>query len=320
MKICAYGECLIDFTPYGISDKGNVTLEQNPGGAPANLAVAIAKQNGESSFLGKVGQDKFGNYLINILMEAGVDTQYIIQSDRYHTTLAFVHLTENGERDFTFYRNPGADVMIESREINFNALDECDIFHFGSLSLTHNPARTTTYEILKYVKNAGKIITYDPNLRMPLWSSVEEAKAQIKKGLDFCDILKVTEEELEFITGITDIKEAMLKLQEEFNISIMLCTRAEKGCICYGNGHWLDVPTFKVNTIDSTGAGDAFFGSFLASLTNKDYKNLNENELREMIIRANASGALATTIKGAIPSLPTLEQVNQFLQEATSEN
>ena len=321
MKTCAFGECLIDFTPMGVSEKKNPIMEQNPGGAPANLAVALARQHGESVFVGKVGKDSFGEFLIDTLKKENVDTQFMVQCEKYHTTLAFVHLQSNGERDFTFYRNPGADVMIESREIDFEVIRTCDLFHFGSLSMTHNPARTTTFELLEYAKRNNKIITYDPNLREPLWKDLDEARRQIKKGLSYCDILKVTEEELLFITKKSNRHEAMEYLSSRYHIGLILCTRAKQGCICLANGIELEVNSFKVNSIDSTGAGDAFFGSFLASFcyNNKPIEQLNKSDLQWMIRRANAAGALATTIKGAIPSLPTSEEVDQFLESRVHE-
>lgn len=321
MKVCAFGECLIDFTPYGVSEKGNFLYEQNPGGAPANLAVAIARQNGKSVFIGEVGQDMFGNFLVETLQKERVDTQGVIFSDRYNTSLAFVQLDSKGERNFTFYRNPGADVMIESRMINFNLINECEIFHFGSVSMTHNPARMTTFELLEYVKKQNKLITYDPNLREQLWQNLDEARYQIRKGLKYCDILKLTEDELCFITGKNCIRESVDCLQAEYDIPLILITRAEKGCLCKAHQHYLEVAAFGVEAIDSTGAGDAFFGSFLAGIcqTLKGKEQITLEELKHCIRMGNAAGALATTVKGAIPSLPTQLQVEQFMKERCNE-
>lgn len=315
MKVCAFGECLIDFTPCGVSDKGNALFEQNPGGAPANLAVAIARQGGHSAFVGKVGQDMFGDFLIDTLKNDQVETRYIVTSERYRTSLAFVHLHDQGERDFTFYRNPGADVAIESREINYEVIQQCDIFHFGSVSMTHNPSRLTTFELLDYAKKQNKIITYDPNLREPLWNDLEEARYQIKKGLHYCDMLKVTDQELRFITEIEDINEALDEIQNTYDIPLVLCTMAEKGCLCKGRTKTFMVDSFPVQAIDSTGAGDAFFGCFLASMCELlDAQKDVSKELENLVRRANAAGALATTVKGAIPSLPTKIQVDEFLK------
>ncbi len=315
MKVCAFGECLIDFTPQGLSEKGNFLYEQNPGGAPANLAVAIARQQGQSVFVGKVGQDLFGDFLVRILKKEGVDTSSVILSHRYRTTLAFVQLQENGERDFSFYRNPGADVAIESREVNFDTLNECGIFHYGSVSMTHNPARQTTFELLEYARRNHKLLTFDPNLRQPLWPNLEEARAQIRKGLEFCDILKVTEEELFFIMEIEDLAQAAEQMRKEYAIPLILITRGQAGCIMKTEHHFISFPGFSVKSVDSTGAGDAFFGSFLASVCRHEHpEQLTVSELSAFVRRANASGALATTVKGAIPSLPTAAQVDEFLE------
>lgn len=319
MKICAFGECLIDFTPVGISENGNTIFERNPGGAPANLAVAATKQGIEASFIGEVGADMFGEFLIETLKNEHVDTQYMIVNERYKTTLAFVQLHE-GERSFCFYRNPGADTMIESRDINYQALDDCDLFHFGSVSMTHNPARTTTFELVKVAKAKGKLISYDPNLRIMLWNDEKVARHQILKGIKQCDILKIADNELIFLTGCSDLQQGARQLVDTYHTPLVLITEGEKGCHALIHNCYVNAPGFTVETKDTTGAGDCFFGSFLASFlkSGKKLQELSPDDVYHMLRLANASGALAVTKKGAIPSLVTTQEAMDLMAGETN--
>lgn len=321
MKICSFGETLIDFTPLGVSDQGNLIFERNPGGAPANLAVAAVRQGVQASFIGKVGDDIFGRFLIDCLNDNAVDTRYMIFNERYKTTLAFVQLDEKGERSFCFYRNPGADTMIESREIDYQAIDECDLFHFGSVSMTHNPARTTTFELANYARSQGKLISYDPNLRIMLWNTPQEARHEILKGMEYCDILKIADNELEFLFGNLPLEEAARKLAVQYSIPLILITEGSQGSHALFHDFMVTAPSFSVDVVDTTGAGDGFFGSFLASFL-KSGKSLNElsgDDVYQMLRLANASGALAVTRKGAIPSLATVEEAISLMSEGQAQ-
>ena len=317
MRICSFGETLIDFTPVGTSDNGNVIFERNPGGAPANLAVAAVKQGVEASFVGEVGDDLFGHFLKHKLEQEGVITDYMVVNARYKTTLAFVDLDENGERSFCFYRNPGADAMIESQSVDLKCIDECDIFHYGSVSMSKNPSRITTFELIKVAKQKGKILSFDPNLRLPLWNSEEEAKEEILQGLQYCDILKVSEEEMLFLTGLSDLQKGAEQLRNQYSIPLILITEGSQGSHALFKDFYINAQGLQVDVEDTTGAGDAFLGSFLASVlkSQKSLEELNGDEIYKMLCLANASAALSVTRKGGIPSLVTTQQAVELMQK-----
>lgn len=317
MKICSFGETLIDFTPVGVSENGNIIFERNPGGAPANLAVAAVKHGVQASFIGEVGDDIFGQFLNEKLKGEGVDTEYMVINSRYKTTLAFVQLDEKGERSFCFYRNPGADTMIESQAVNLRAIDECDIFHYGSVSMTHNPARITTFELIKYAQQKGKLLSFDPNLRMPLWNSEEEARHEIRHGLQFCDILKVAEEELIFLTGCETLEEGARQIAKKYKTPLILITEGSHGSHALIHDYYINAPAFPVSVVDTTGAGDGFLGCFLASFlkSGKTLEQLSGEDVYQMLRLANASGALSVTRKGGMPSLVTTEEAQALLDQ-----
>jgi fructokinase len=315
--VVALGELLIDFTPYGISESGNSLFERNPGGAPANVAVALSKLKNKTAFIGMVGNDEFGTFLKNVLEDNGVNTVGLKFNNKVNTTLAFVHLKSNGDRNFSFYRNPGADMMITTNDIDFDIIGSSKVFHFGSLSLTDEPSRSAALAAVKFAKNNGIIISYDPNLRPQLWKSLELAKEMIVLGLDFADILKVSEEELEFITGTKELNEGTDIL---FNagIRLIMVTLGEKGCFYRYEGGFGLVEAFKVNAVDTTGAGDAFLGAVLHKLSDSSINqivNMKKAEMEEVIKFANAVGALVTTKKGAIPAMPAMDEIDGFIKE-----
>jgi len=315
MKVCAFGELLIDVTPYGLSDKGYPVSEFNPGGAPANVAVALRNLGVPSSFIGQVGDDFYGRFLKSVLDEKGVDTQGLILNPMYPTSLAIVSLGQGGERSFSFYRKNGADVSVAFNPLFQDKIDEADAFHCGSVSLSDEPARSATLDMLKYAHHQGKTVSFDVNLRALLWNDLFEAKQMIERSLPFVDILKVSEEELVFLKADLNEEEALAELTRSHPISMILVTYGEKGSAVYYQHQLIKVPAFKVDAIDTTGAGDAFFGAFLASLygTKKTLESFTANELKAFLRSANACGAIATTKKGAIGSLPTLKQLNEFL-------
>lgn len=314
MKLCAFGELLIDVAPYGLSDRNFPIYEFNPGGAPANVAVAVANLGYQSSFIGQVGNDHFGNFLKNVLLEKKVDTEGLLMSSKYPTSLAIVSIGNNGERSFSFYRKNNADVMVEMNDTFKHKIDEADIFHIGSVSMTDEPGRTTSFKLLKYAKSKHKIISYDPNLRRLLWDNLDEARKVILKGLLYADIVKVSEEELVFLTGINEYESACKWLSDNYPFKLLFVTFGSDGCAIYFKQRYTHIASFKVNAIDTTGAGDGFFGGVLAQLMKRELKldSLTERELYHISVYANACGAFATTRKGAIGSLAYPDDIKQL--------
>ncbi|MCE3199484.1 PfkB family carbohydrate kinase [Paenibacillus sonchi] len=320
VDITAIGEVLIDFTPAGLSEKGEQLFECNPGGAPANVVVVLAKLGKSTAFIGKVGEDQFGEYLTQVLRENGVSTKGLVKESRAKTTLAFVHLREDGDRSFSFYRNPGADMLLGIDDIDLEQIKGTKIFHFGSVSMTHEPSASATLKACVQAKENGALISFDPNLRPALWQDLEQAKTKIKEGLALADIVKISEEELPFITGLTDLEEGTRQIQTQFKVKVVLVTKAEKGCfIRFGPGSkWADVPGYKVDTVDTTGAGDAFLGGFLYQLLERggSIEQIRAQDWIPIVSFANAVGALVTTRKGAIPAIPTYQQAATLVQSA----
>ncbi|WP_027626599.1 carbohydrate kinase family protein [Clostridium lundense] len=313
--VVALGELLIDFTPNGKSEKGCNMFEQNPGGAPANVLALLAKLGKKTAFIGKVGEDQFGLFLKNTLKNLNIDTTGLALSKEFNTTLAFVHLNDNGDRTFSFYRNPGADMMLTKDELRLDLIYNTKIFHFGSLSLTKEPAISATFKALDYAKAKDKLISYDPNLRPALWDNLDFAKAQITKGLYYADILKVSEEELLFITDISDMEKATRYLLDNYDIKFIFVTLGEKGCFYrYGDNYGIVEP-FKVTPVDTTGAGDSFLGAVLYKLMDKDINNLPIDELIKIVRFASAVGALVTTKRGSLSIMPDLNSINNMLNK-----
>jgi sugar/nucleoside kinase (ribokinase family) len=316
--VVALGELLVDFTPAGISESGNVLFERNPGGAPANVVACLAKLGRRTGLIGKVGDDDFGRFLRQVLIDKGVSPQGLLLDPKEQTTLAFVHLQPDGERSFSFYRKPGADTRLRPEEIAQELLDT-RIFHFGSLSLTAEPARSATKAALRLVRDKNILVSYDPNLRPPLWPSLDEARGEMLDVMHMADLVKISLEELEFLTGSTDLEGASQSLQQDYDLKMLLVTLGKEGCyyrlgdLC---GH---VPGFKVRSIDATGAGDAFLGAMLFQIVrlDKDLAAWTADDLVASIRFANATGALATTKKGAIPAMPSLHEIKQLLEETS---
>lgn len=311
--VTAIGELLIDFSPAGQSVQNNPLFEQNPGGAPANVLACLSKLGKQTAFIGKVGADQFGVSLKNTLKQVGVSSRGLIMSEDCHTSLAFVHLSESGDRSFSFYRDPGADLLLTPQEIDHQLIDESRIFHFGSVSMTGEPARSATLAAVKYAREQGKLISYDPNLRIKLWRSEEEAREVILSAMPLADIVKISEEELTFLTDETDLVRGSHLLLDTYDLKLILITLGPDGAYV-GNGKAQAYqPAYAVKTVDTTGAGDAFTGGFLFCLlqSGKSPDQLTENDLNEFVSFGNATGSLATMSKGAIPSLPTLEQVEE---------
>ena len=315
MNVCCFGELLVDVTPYGVSDKGYEVFEFNPGGAPANVACALSILDKRASFIGQVGDDHFGHMLSGVLQEKRVDLEGLLFSKKYLTTLAIVSLQSDGERSFSFYRKDGADVMISTEDIFFMKIDEADVFHFGSFSMTHSPSKETTQKLVAYAKSKGKKISFDVNLRELLWSDLSIAYQEIIKVLPYVDILKVSEEELEFLSKSTNHDESVKKLSATYGVPLILVTYGSKGSAVYFKDEFIHVESFKVDAIDATGAGDAFYGTFLSLLLDKidQFDEVNVEQLTDMVRFANGAGALATLKKGAIGSLPTRSSIQSFI-------
>ncbi len=312
--IVALGELLIDFTPMGPSPSGMPVFEQNPGGAPANVLAAVARLGGSAAFVGMVGEDQFGRFLKETLDKRGISTQGLRFSGVYNTTLAFVHLDHEGNRSFSFYRIPGADYMLKPEDVDLELISQSHIFHFGSLSLTHEPARSATLLAAGEAKRLGKLVSYDPNWRQPLWQDDAAAKAGMEMGLPYADVLKISDDEIRFITGEQDIARAADLLYAK-GTAIVLVTMGAAGCHFRCAAGSAKVPSFAVAVVDTTGAGDAFMGGFLTRLrrSGKGLREFGLAEMVEMVRFSNAVGALCATRKGAISAMPSPEEVEALL-------
>lgn len=317
LDVTAIGEILIDFTPVGVSDQGNPIYEQNPGGAPANVLACLSKLGCSTAFIGKVGEDEFGTFLEKIIKSVGISTDGLVTTGNAGTTLAFVHLDEKGERNFSFYRNPGADLLLHPDEINKRLIDDCAIFHFGSVSLTGEPSRSATLEAVRYASERRKVISYDPNLRLRLWSTTETAKKEILNAMKMADLVKVSDEELSFLTGKSDLFQAAKDLIKNYNLKLLLVTMGAEGAIAYNQNGFVSMPGFAVNVVDTTGAGDAFTAGFLYKLlkSKKRLEELNLYEMKGFLTFANAVGALTTTRRGAISALPNMTEIDTCIAE-----
>ena len=306
--IVAIGEVLIDLTQKGVDELGVGQYAANPGGAPANLAVAASRLGAQTAFVGKVGRDAFGNYLRAVLNENQVDTTGLLADEKEHTTLAVVSVDETGERSFSFYRNPSADVNLKPEEIPEDLLKQTRVLHFGSVSLTAEPARSATVYAAKKARENGCLVSYDPNYRASLWSSEEEAIREMKKALPLCDILKISDEELPLLTGTDDPEEGSKQLAK-LGIRLIFITLGANGAFFRLGEQTGSVPGIKVKVGDTNGAGDTFFGAALSKLVQEDLNTLTLNRLREIAAFANKAASITTSRHGAIPAMPTLEEV-----------
>lgn len=313
--VVALGELLIDFTENGVSEQGNPVLEANPGGAPCNVLAMLNKLGKKTAFIGKVGNDTFGHMLKKTVEESGTDVTNLVMDNDVHTTLAFVHTYPDGEREFSFYRNPGADMMLTKDEVMEDIIKAGKIFHFGTLSSTHEGARLATRYALDVAKENGLLISFDPNLREPLWSSLDDAKREIEYGLSKCDILKISDNELEFMTGTDDYSEGVKILRGKYDIPLIFVTLGKDGSRAYYKDIMVEAPPFtEVKTIEKTGAGDTFGGCALGYILEHGIENLKEENLRELIIFANAGASLITTKKGALKVMPEKSEIEALIK------
>lgn len=314
--VVALGEILIDFTPCGKSEAGQRLFEQNPGGAPANVLTALSKFGRKTAFIGKVGKDMHGNFLKDVLVENKISTEGLIEDENVFTTLAFVGLSDTGERSFSFARKPGADTCLTEAEVKAELISESKIFHIGSLSLTAEPAKSATLKALAIAKEAGCMISYDPNYRAPLWDSREDAIREMRSVLPFVDIMKLSDEETELLTGIVEPEDAAKNLIEQ-GVSIVAVTLGAEGTLIATKDGCVHVPAYKVNAVDTTGAGDSFWGGFLYKLleheTIIDLQKITLEEATDFAKFGNAVASLCVEKRGAIPAMPTLEEVSKRL-------
>ena len=313
--VTALGELLIDFTQNGTSEQGNSLFEANPGGAPCNVLAMLSKLGHKTAFIGKVGKDSFGKQLKKVLAEVGIDATYLYMDDEIHTTLALVHTFADGDRDFSFYRNPGADMMLTEEEIPEDLIRDSKIFHFGTLSMTHEGVRNATKKALDIAKKSGCIISFDPNLRPPLWDSLETAKEQVLYGLNYCDILKISDNEIQWLTGEEDYTLGVQWILERYQIPLILVSMGREGSRAYYKGEMVEVSAFlQKNTIDTTGAGDTFGGCILHFICEYGLENLTKEQLKEMLCFANTAAAIVTTRKGALGVMPTKEEIENLMK------
>ena len=314
--VVALGELLIDFINNGISAQGNPLFEANPGGAVCNVLAMLNKLGHKTAFIGKVGEDIFGHQLKKVLDEINIDTAGLLMDKEVRTTLAFVANDETGERSFSFYRNPGADMMLRADEVSEEAIRSARMFHFGTLSMTHELVREATKRALDMAKENGLLISFDPNLRESLWDTLENAKTQVDYGLHYCDVLKISDNEIQWFTGEEDFDRGIKILQDKYHVPLILLSMGKEGSRAYYKDLRVEVPGFiQENTIDTTGAGDTFFGSCLHFVLEKGLEDLKESDLKEMLTFANAAASIITTRKGALKVMPAEEEVRSLTEK-----
>lgn len=314
--VTALGELLVDFTMNGMSAQQNQLFEANPGGAPCNVLAMLQKLGRKTAFIGKVGNDSFGNMLKDTVNRLGINTDNLLMDDKVPTTLAFVHTAPDGDRSFSFYRNPGADMMLRAEEVSTGLIADSKIFHFGSLSMTDQQAEEATKMAVEAAKNSGALISFDPNLRPPLWDSLDRAKEKIRFGLSQCDILKISDDEIEFLTGTKDIDEGIEQIRKKYDIRLVCATMGKRGSTAYYRDIKTQCPTFlEVRTIETTGAGDTFMACVLDAVLRIGLDSFDERSLSEMLEFANAASSIITTRKGALKVMPEKSEILKLTEE-----
>ncbi|MBR2765439.1 MAG: carbohydrate kinase [Blautia sp.] len=312
--VTSLGELLIDFTENGTSSQGNPIMEANPGGAVCNVLAMLCKLGKKTAYIGKVGKDMFGRQLLDAVRETGIDTRNLIVDPDAHTTLAFVHTYPGGDRDFSFYRDPGADMLLRKDEVQADLIQASRVFHFGTLSSTHPGVREATRYALDVARQAGCIISFDPNLRPPLWRSLDDARAEIEYGLARCDMLKISDNEVEFLFDTTDYDKGAALLEERFHIPLVLITLGREGSRAYYHGMRAEAaPFIQEKTIETTGAGDTFCASSINYVLEHGIEDLKKEQLEELLTFANAAASIITTRKGALRVMPTRQEVLDFI-------
>ncbi len=314
--VVALGELLIDFTENGLSGQGNPLLEANPGGAPCNVLAMLNRLGKKTAFIGKVGNDQFGKMLKEVVEESGTDVSGLAMDEQVHTTLAFVHTFPDGDREFSFYRNPGADMMLTKEEVDPEIIKNARIFHFGTLSSTHPGVREATRYAIDVAKENGLLVSFDPNLREPLWESLDQAKEEILYGMSRCDILKISDNEMEFMTGTTDYNKGVEMLREQFDIPLICVTLGREGSRAFYKDMIVEAAPFvREDTIETTGAGDTFEACTLNYILEHGLEDLTEENLKEMLTFANAGASIITTRKGALKVMPEKAEIEKVIRE-----
>lgn len=320
--VVALGELLVDFTPCpGGNNQDQTVFQANPGGAPCNVLAMLTKLGRKTAFIGKVGQDMFGHMLRQTIQDQGIVVDGLISASDVNTTLAFVQLDAHGDREFSFYRNPGADMMLTKAEVNADLLEQARVFHFGTVSMTHQGVREATQYAVSLAKKAGALISFDPNLRPPLWEKMDLAREQMCWGCGMCHVLKIELDELSFLTGCSSMEDGINVLRRDFpNLRLILVTGGKKGSWAVHDDKLVHQPTFlNVHTIDTTGAGDSFLGACLNRLVDSGSEHLTEAQLLDMLLFANAAASIVTTRKGAIRSMPSQEEVLALISGCRTE-
>ncbi len=313
--VTALGELLIDFTENGVSGQGNPMFEANPGGAPCNVLAMLSKLGHKTSFIGKVGKDFFGEQLKSAVTEVGIHADSLYMDEEVHTTLALVHTGPDGDRDFSFYRNPGADMMLTEAEIPAEQIQDSRIFHFGTLSMTHEGVRAATRKAVGIAKESGAVVSFDPNLRPPLWKSLEDAKEQVRYGLAHCDVLKISDNEIQWFTGEKDFDAGIQKLREQYQIPLILLSMGKEGSRAYYKDLRVEVkPFLQEKTIETTGAGDTFGACCLHHVLKYGIDGFDAQKLTEMLTFANAAASIITTRKGALRVMPSLAEIEEMIK------
>lgn len=313
--VAALGELLIDFTENGTSSQGNPILEANPGGAPCNVLAMLSQLGKKTAFLGKVGKDSFGSQLEAALQEAGINTSGLKRDQNVNTTLAFVHTKEDGDREFSFYRNPGADMMLEEADLETDLLRQCRIFHFGSLSMTHERCRNATKRAVAVAEESGALLSFDPNLRSALWADLEEAREQICYGLAHCQILKISDNEIQWLTNEEDFDKGIAQIQVKYKIPLIFLSMGKSGSRAYTRNLRVEQPAFvQEHTIETTGAGDTFMGAVLNAVLDYGWNEYEAVQLEEMLRFANAAASLVTTRKGALRVMPERREIETLIR------
>lgn len=315
--VVALGELLIDFTENGLSDQGNPILEANPGGAPCNVLSMLQNLGKKTAFIGKVGDDAFGKMLIQVVKEQGINTDNLIVDKEAGTTLAFVHTAKDGDRSFSFYRNPGADMMLRWNEVEQSKLSDTEIFHFGTLSMTDEYIADVTMKAVKKAKESGAVISFDPNLRPPLWKDMEDARQRMWYGISQCDILKISDDEIAFLSGTENIDCGIECIMQKSQPKLICATMGKNGSKAYYNGESVfSQPFLRNDTIETTGAGDTFMACVLNVVLENGLEQLSHDKLADMLRFANAASSIITTRKGALKVMPAKEEIMQVINVA----
>lgn len=318
--VCALGELLIDFTENGTSPQGNPIMEANPGGAPCNVLAMLNKMGYKTTFIGKIGDDIFGRQLKKAVEEVGINTDGLVTDKSVNTTLAFVHTLPGGDREFSFYRNPGADMMLSEADVIEQLISDSRIFHFGSLSMTGEICESATKKAVNAAKKNGLTISFDPNLRENLWDSLDKAKEKIEYGIANCDILKISDNEIQWFTGEQDYDRAVEKLRSRFgNIRLLLLSLGKEGSCAYSGENSAYVPAAPAKTIETTGAGDTFCGAILSKVLEHGLRDYSQQELSDMLSFANAAAAVVTERKGALRVMPKPEEITDRMRRSRND-